>query len=152
MSSHLWRHRETPGARVLNGRLDEAVSWCDMALACSGTVTLNLLRQCCPMLGVYKASRLSTFLSRFVLKAPYRLLPNIVAGSEIVPERVPYCGGPGLLAKDILYLLQDSRRLEAQRAAMRIALSKFKGPAFAPTCVDVLEEVMAMGTPDAIQR
>ena len=136
---------DTPGARVLNGRLDEAISWCNLALACSGTVTLNLLRQCCPMLGVYRATRLGCLTAKLVLKTPYRLLPNIVAGQEIVPEYVPYCGGASPLAEKILYLLQDSRRLEAQRAAQRVALAKFKGPAFASTCVDVLEEVMAMG-------
>jgi lipid A disaccharide synthetase len=97
------------------------------------------------MLGVYRATRLGCLTAKLMLKTPYRLLPNIVAGQEIVPEYVPYCGGAPPLAQKILYLLEDSRHLEAQRAAQRVTLAKFKGPAFAPTCVDVLEDVMKMG-------
>ena len=137
---------DMPGVRVLNGRLDEAVMWCDVALACSGTVTLNLLRQCCPMVGVYKSSRLSAIGARFVLNTPHRLLPNIVAGEAIVPEFVPWAGGPAPIARTLLDLLADSRRLEAQRAAQKQVLTRFRGPAFAPTCVDVLEELLALPT------
>ena len=132
------------GTRVMTGRLDEAIAWCELSLVCSGTVTLNLLRQCCPMLGVYKTSCLSCIGAKFLLKAPDRLLPNIVAGDRIVPERVPYCGGPGPLAKDILHLFEDSRRLEAQRAALRATLSRFKGVQFTKTCVNVLQKTIEM--------
>ncbi|MCH2136934.1 MAG: hypothetical protein MK101_10185 [Phycisphaerales bacterium] len=138
VASHM-RSLDLPSnTRVLSGRLDEAIAWADVALACSGTVTLNLLRQCCPMVGVYKTSRLSCIGARFVLKTRDRLLPNIIAGERIVPERVPWCGGAEPLVKDLLHLLEDSRRLEAQRSALRSALAKFKGPRFAPACLKAI--------------
>ena len=110
-----------PGVRVLNGRLDEAVMWCDVALACSGTVTLNLLRQCCPMVGVYKSSRLSAIGARFVLNTPHRLLPNIVAGEAIVPEFVPWAGGPAPIAHTLLDLLAEASQAPLQlRSPLRL--------------------------------
>lgn len=145
IASHI-RSMDLPSnTRVISDRLDEGIAWCDVALACSGTVTLNLLRQCCPMVGVWKASMLSCLGAKVMLKTEHRLLPNIIAGSRIVPERVPWSGGPEPLIKDILYLLEDSRRLEAQRSALRATLAKFKGPRFAPACMEAIEMTLGSG-------
>jgi lipid-A-disaccharide synthase len=142
IASHI-RSLDLPtNTRVMSDRLDEAIAWADVALACSGTVTLNLLRQCCPMVGVWKASCVSCLGAKIMLKTEHRLLPNIIANERIVPERVPYCGGAEPLVKEILYLLEDSRRLEAQRAALRTTLAKFKGPVFASACLEAIESTI----------
>ena len=88
---------------------------------------------------------LSCLGAKVMLKTKDRLLPNIIAGSRIVPERVPWSGGPEPLIKDILYLLEDSRRLEAQRSALRATLAKFKGPQFAPACMEAIEMTLGSG-------
>ena len=59
-------------------------------------------------------------------------------GPGEIRVRVEVCG----VCRTDLHVVEGD--LEAQRAAQRVALAKFKGPAFASTCVDVLEEVMAM--------
>jgi len=94
--------------------LDGAIRWCDLAIAVSGTVTLDLTRQCKPMVGVYKTSLLSAIGARIMLRTPYRLLPNIIAGREIAPEFVPHAGGAGPIIEAAATLLRDSRRLAEQ--------------------------------------
>jgi len=138
IAARIRQHDLPSNTRVMSDRLDEAIAWCDIAVACSGTVTLNLLRQCCPMVGVWKASMLSCLGAKVMLRTEHRLLPNIIAGERIVPERVPWCGGPEPLIKDILYLLDDSSRLESQRAALRTTLARFQGPRFAPACMEAI--------------
>ncbi len=106
------------------GGLEGAIDWSELALAVSGTVSLDLARQAKPMVGVYRTSLFSVILGKFVLKAPYRLLPNIVAGREVVPEFVPYSGGPEKVAAAALEILGDGRkRAQASDDLRRVANS-----------------------------
>ncbi len=144
----LLEDHDMDGIEVLSGdMLDTAVRWCDLALACSGTVTLNLLRQCCPMVGIYPTGVISRLGAPFVLRAPHRLLPNIIAAARIVPELVPCSPNPAPIAEAVGRLLDDPRKLADQRAALQSTLDKFDSPGFAESCVDVL-----CGLLDAPQR
>jgi lipid-A-disaccharide synthase len=115
------------GLHMMTGRADVAIAWCDLALAVSGTVTLHIARQARPMIGVYRTGAIPSLLSRFLLRTPYRLLPNILAGRPIVPEYVPYAGGPGPIVRDAHRYLSDSREAARQREALRIVLQSFAG-------------------------
>ena len=43
-----------PGVLLMTGKLDAAISWSEIALCVSGTVSLDLLRQAKPMVGMYR--------------------------------------------------------------------------------------------------
>ncbi|MSR42096.1 MAG: hypothetical protein EXS10_09400 [Phycisphaerales bacterium] len=106
------------------GGLEGAIDWSELALAVSGTVSLDLARQAKPMVGVYRTSFFSVLAAKIVLKAPYRLLPNIIAGREIVPEFIPYSGGPEKIAQAALELIGDGRkRAQASDDLRRVAAS-----------------------------
>lgn len=106
---------------------DVAVRWCDCAITVSGTMSLDLTRQAKPMIGVYKVGRLSQAISRIVLRTPHRLLPNIIAGKRIVPEFVPHAGGAGPIVTAATPLLEDSRALAQQTAALEQVRAQFAG-------------------------
>jgi len=57
------------------------------ALAASGTATLELALAGIPMVGAYKVSKLEEQL-RFLITAPYILLPNLILGENAIPELV----------------------------------------------------------------
>ncbi|MDA1105018.1 MAG: hypothetical protein O2855_00285 [Planctomycetota bacterium] len=101
---------DLPGTVVVTvDALDPALHWCDLALAVSGTVSLDVTRHAKPMVGMYRVSRLSALLAPLILRTPFRLLPNVIAQREIVPEFVPYAGGIGRIAEAAEELLTDSR-------------------------------------------
>jgi len=106
--------------------LEAAIHWADLALAVSGTVSLDCARQAKPVIGVYRTSRAEALGARLVIRAPSLLLPNILAGRRIVPEFVPYAGGPAPIAAAALGLLAAFRRCvpcgPAMHAAMATAL------------------------------
>lgn len=77
---------------MMTNVIDQAAAWCDFAVAVSGTVTLDLTRARKPVIGVYRAGALACVGARIMLKSPYRLLPNILAGRGLVPEFVPWSG------------------------------------------------------------
>ncbi len=104
--------------------LEAALHWAELALAVSGTVSLDCVRQAKPVVGVYRTSRIEAAIAPFVLSMPDRLLPNIVAGRRIVPEFVPFAGGAAPVARAALELREAPDRLAAvvrEMAAVRAA-------------------------------
>jgi len=111
------------GLHMMVGEVDTPIAWCDLAMAVSGTISLNIARHRKPMIGVYKTDVFSWLLSKLLLRTRYRLLPNIIAEREIVPEFVPYIGGPASLVKHASFYLQDSKNTATQSAELnRICL------------------------------
>jgi lipid-A-disaccharide synthase len=105
------------------GKTNELMSVADMALAASGTATLELAHFGTPMIALYPVSRWQyTLLGRLLLRTPYLSLPNAVAGRCIVPEYYFYWGGPEPIVDDAVSLLTD----EARAATMRAELSKVR--------------------------
>ena len=117
------------GMHMVTGNADAAITWCDLALAVSGTVTLHIARQRKPMIGVYKTGWLAWLGAMLVLRTRYRLLPNIIADREIVPEFVPHVWGPLPIVKQATYFLHDSKHgaiqsEELARVCLRFAHRK----------------------------
>ena len=146
--------------RIERARTDEIVRWCDAALVVSGTVTLQVARQARPMLVVYKWSRLVYWLiGRWLLRTRYFTLPNLIAGREIVPEMVPYFGGPGPVLDRLRALLDDPGALRAQRETLGTLAGIYRGRSAAEGAAraiawqagledaDAIPDVLGDGTP-----
>lgn len=87
-----------------------------LALAASGTVTLELALSGVPMVVAYKVSRLELQL-RFLVKVPSIVLANLVLGQNAVPEFVQEDCTPEKLAAALLALARETperrRQIEA---------------------------------------
>lgn len=105
--------------------LEGVIDWADLALNTSGTVSLDLARQTCPMVAVYKMGLVSCIGSKFLLSMRDRLLPNIVAGRRIVPEFVPHLGGAQPIVEAVDALLSDPARLEQTRSDLAEVVAQF---------------------------
>lgn len=100
------------------GGLDPVVHGADLVLSVSGTVTLDVTRLGAPMVGVFRTTAFSNAIADVLLTARHRLLPNLVAGDDVVPEFVPWAGSdePIIAAAD--RLLADPAAADRQRAAL----------------------------------
>lgn len=116
-----------PGVLLMTGKLDAAISWSEIALCVSGTVSLDLLRQAKPMVGMYRTGLLSVIGGNIMLSMPNRLLPNILAGKRVVPEFVPCLGRAGPISAAVENLLADQSRLRETANALRALLPAFQG-------------------------
>ena len=56
-----------------------------LAIACSGTVTLELALAGVPTIGIYKTDWLSAFIGKRVVNLKNVILPNFIIGREIIP-------------------------------------------------------------------
>ena len=87
----------------------------DMAIAASGTVSLELAANGCPMVIAYDMNRLTLALMRRMALIDTVTLVNIVSGTRAVPEFIgPRCH-PDLIADAVFEVLNHP---QAQKAAM----------------------------------
>lgn len=85
-----------------------------LALASSGTVTLELAAMGIPQVAAYRLHPLEWWLARALVRVPHITLPNLVLGRRAIPEHVQRVQ-PEALARDLGALLEDDR---AQRSAL----------------------------------
>ncbi len=93
---------------------------CELALAASGTVTIEAALLGAPMVTYYKVTGLSWWLGKFLVKTPFYSMVNLVAGRKIVPELMQDEMNGERLAEEALRLLEDP----AARERMRQGLSE----------------------------
>ncbi|MGE0190674.1 MAG: lipid-A-disaccharide synthase [Planctomycetota bacterium] len=87
------------------------------ALACSGTATAELAVALVPHAGLYRVGRAKRVLAWLGVTAPFILLPNLVAGRRVVPERLlAGTREAASAADDLLAPLADPARWSATRA------------------------------------
>lgn len=96
-------------ATITEGHNYDLFSIADLALATSGTVTLEAALCDLGSVIVYKAAPVSFFIAKLVVKIPHIGLPNIVAGKGILPELLQDDFNPAMVAKNALALLSPER-------------------------------------------
>ena len=112
--------------KITEGHNYDLFSIADLALATSGTVTLEAALCGLPSVIVYRTSALNAFIARRVINIPNIGLPNIVAGRQILPELLQEDFTPAKVAATAAELLAPERRpqLEANLAYMKARLGE----------------------------
>ena len=100
--------------KITEGHNYDLFSIADLALATSGTVTLEAALCGLPSVIVYRTSPLNAFIARLVINIPNIGLPNIVAGKTILPELLQEDFTPEKLAQTATELLKPERRVQLQ--------------------------------------
>jgi lipid-A-disaccharide synthase len=72
--------------RAIDGEAWEAMAHCDVALAASGTVTVEAALLGTPMATFYRVTGLSWAIGKLLVDVPFYSMVNLIAGEKIVPE------------------------------------------------------------------
>ena len=83
------------------------------ALACSGTVTLELALASVPIAAAYKSDPVARRLERFIV-AWSAILPNLILDRPVVPEDIDAMARPHRLVRRVEQILDDSPERKAQ--------------------------------------
>jgi lipid-A-disaccharide synthase len=120
----------------------------DCACAVSGTVTAELAILGVPMVVCYHLPWLSRLLARVLIRTPHFALPNVLAGTRLVPERLE--PEPEALAQMLEPLTRDSAERRQQLEGLaRVAADLGPPGAMAHVCA-LARELAAVGRrPDA---
>jgi lipid-A-disaccharide synthase len=131
----LWQAGKSgPGERIGNlpVKVIEAETWdviahCELALAASGTVTIEAALLGAPMVTYYKVTGLSWWLGKFLVKTPFYSMVNLVAGRMLVPELMQNEMSGERLAEEALRLLEDPAARERMRQGLSEIAARLKG-------------------------
>lgn len=96
----------------------------DLALAASGTVSLDLAANRVPMVIGYDMAPLSRMLIGMLLKTDTVTLVNLVSDTRTVPEFLGRDCQPAPMARALLRLLDDPRERQAQLDAMDLTMDR----------------------------
>lgn len=113
-----------PEIKVIENQLPQILPLCDIAIAASGTVTLEIALKQIPLIIVYKVTLLSYWLGRWLLKIPYIGLCNIVAEKCVAKELIQHEATAHNIAKAIFPLLNQPELHQQSVADLGIVKEK----------------------------
>jgi lipid-A-disaccharide synthase len=94
---------------TIQGDTWDAIAHAELALAASGTVTVEAALLGTPMVTYYRVNRLSWLLGRPLVDVPYYTMVNLVAGRRVVPELIQNEMTAERIASEAARLLDDPR-------------------------------------------
>lgn len=105
---------------IVEGHAWDVLAHAEVALAASGTVTIEAAMLGTPLATFYRVNAISWYAGRWLVRAPFLSMVNLVAGRRIVAELIQQDMTPQSIAAEGLRLLND----ENARAAMRTDLAE----------------------------
>jgi lipid-A-disaccharide synthase len=116
----LWR-RHYQGERPVIFTQDDAMGVlrrCHAAIVCSGTATLQAALCRCPMVVIYRVSKMAEMEARVLrIRPKFISLPNIVLNKSVVPELIQQAASPKAIAIELLQLVEEGPERQAQLEA-----------------------------------
>ncbi|MGC2660916.1 MAG: lipid-A-disaccharide synthase [Bryobacteraceae bacterium] len=112
--------------KVIENDTWDSIGHSSLALAASGTVTIEAAILGTPMVTFYKVSSLTWWAGRRLVKVPFLSMVNLIAGRKIVPELIQDDMTPASLAAEAANLLNRPELVVEMRtglAAVRDALT-----------------------------
>jgi lipid-A-disaccharide synthase len=114
--------------QVLEGQTWDVLACAELALAASGTVTIEATLLGTPMVAFYRVNKLSWLMGKHLVKVPYYSMVNLVAGRRVVPELIQNDMTPARLADEAVALLTGDAARNSMRCALEEVAQKLAGP------------------------
>ncbi|MBX5495752.1 MAG: lipid-A-disaccharide synthase, partial [Bryobacteraceae bacterium] len=129
--------------RIVEGETWDVLAHSDVALAASGTVTIEAALLGTPMVTFYRVTGLSWFIGKFLVDVPFYSMVNLVAEKKVVPELMQGEMTGARLADEAARLLTDAparHRMKEELATVARKLSSDHDPI--ERAADLAEELL----------
>ena len=110
------------------GNLPQALAQADVAIASTGTVTVECAFFGVPTVTLYKTSWLTYQIARRIVTVKSLTMPNLLAGEEVFPEFVQGAATARNIAGAALELLQNEPRRTRIKTRLSIVVASLGGP------------------------
>ena len=114
--------------QVIEGKTWDVLACADLALAASGTVTIEASLLGTPMVTFYRVNTISWLMGKFLVRVPFYSMVNLVAGRELVPELIQGAMTGQRLAAEAERLLSDDNARNKMRTDLALVARKLTGP------------------------
>jgi lipid-A-disaccharide synthase len=110
------------------GGLPQALATADVAIASTGTVTMECAYFGMPTVALYKTSWLTFQIARQMVKVKYLAMPNLLANEAIFPEFIQGAATADNLTNATLELLRDAPRRARVKAQLAQVVASLGAP------------------------
>jgi lipid-A-disaccharide synthase len=117
-NTRFWKPVQAESIKVIEGHTWDALAQAELALAASGTVTIEGAMLGTPMVTFYRVNALSWYLQRWRVRTPFLTMVNLVAGRQVVPELIQDQMTADRIAAEALKLLEDANAMQSMRAGL----------------------------------
>ncbi len=111
-------HSLPDSIHVIEGQTWELLAHCDVALAASGTVTMEAALLGAPTVSFYRVTGLSWLIGKFLVDVPHYTMVNLVAGRAVIPELKQEKMTGDNLAREVLRLLRSPEERDDMRKGL----------------------------------
>ena len=111
----IWEPNLAASIQIVVGHTWDVLAQAELALAASGTVTIEAALLGTPMVTFYRVNALSWYLARWMVRAPFLSMVNLVAERRIVPELIQSEMTAEKIAAEGIRLLEDARARDTMR-------------------------------------
>ncbi len=116
------------GIEIQAGGLPQALADADLAIASTGTVTLECACFGVPTVAMYKISWPEYEIGRSIVKVRYLAMPNLLAGEALFPEFIQQDATPHNIAQAGLELLRNESLRSSLKARLAGIVGSLGGP------------------------
>jgi lipid-A-disaccharide synthase len=128
--------------RAIEGESWDAMAHADVALAASGTVTVEAALLGTPMVTFYRVTPASWVIGKLLVRVPFYSMVNLIAGRAVVPELMQQQMSGERIAAEARRLLSNPEaraEMKAGLADVRAILSTPREPGLAACIQEILE-------------
>ncbi len=111
-----WERIHAASIQVIEGHTWDALAQAELALAASGTVTIEATVLGTPMVTFYRVNALSWYLQRWRVRVPFLAMVNLVAERKVAEELIQGDMTAERIAAESLRLLEDQDARQRMRA------------------------------------
>lgn len=129
--------------KVIENEAWDCIGHANLALAASGTVTMEAAILGTPMVTYYKVTALSWHAGRRLVKVPFFSMVNLIAQRRVVPELIQENMTPENIVVEAYPLLVDAvqaNKMRADLAQVRVSLTR-QGDPFERAAQSILEKL-----------
>ncbi len=128
---------------VIEGESWDAMAHASVALAASGTVTVEAALLDTPMVTFYKVTPASWVLGKMLVNVPYYSMVNLIAGYAVVPELMQGQMTGASIAREASRLLTDDGARTEMQAGLAAVRQKLSGKGDAPSrAAAIIQEIL----------
>jgi lipid-A-disaccharide synthase len=133
---------QPPGVETQVGGLADALRQATVAIASTGTVTVECAFFGVPTVTLYKTSRSTYEIGRRLVNVTSLTMPNLLAGETIYPEFIQDAATPDALAAATFDLLTNEQRRREIQAKLRCIVATLGGPGATGRAADAIVNLL----------
>ena len=100
----------TKHVRIQSGHLAQSLSEATLAIASTGTITMECAYFGVPTVAIYRTSWSTYQVGKRIIQVPFLAMPNIIAGEAIFPELIQHQATEERISREALAILGNPRR------------------------------------------